>query len=115
MAKYLSSVPIPLGSRLRSMRPLPAKGRSGNGAPLLEGGFAPGSVVTRRDAHHHQLHRAPVAHAARRLLRGLASAERLGSRSGPPTTEVLSPTPRPPRRNPNWEIVRRRHADPRGT
>ena len=38
----------------------------------------------------HQLHRASVADAARRIRRGVGGAQRLGARSAPSAAEVLA-------------------------
>jgi hypothetical protein len=50
--------------------------------------------LARRDAGHHQLHGAPVAHAARRLRRSGRGAQRLGAGPGAPAAEILAAAPR---------------------
>src|SRR5690242_13519367 len=97
------------------MRPLQAQSGSRNGAPLLQGRCAAGPIAARRDAHDNQLHRPSITYSARRILRGVASPQRLGPRPGTSTTKVLATTACSAWRNPNWETVRRRHADPRRT
>ena len=72
----------------------------------------PRPLPPRRDAHHHQLHRPPLAHPPRRLRGGLGGPQRLGPRPRPSTPHLLAPTPRPPRHHPHRPTLRRRHHRP---
>ena len=99
VAQHLPPVAISLGRRLRAGRPLPAQGGDGDGTRLLPGRPAAGAVAARRNADHHQLHRASVAHLARGLCRGVGGAQRLGARPGASAAEVLAAAPRAARRD----------------
>ena len=90
MAELLPDVAIPLGGGLRPGGPAAAPVRRGDGAGDGRGGPAPGAVAPGRDAHHLELHRASVAHAADGVRRGDAGAERLGAGPGAPAADLLA-------------------------
>ena len=94
-------------------RSLPAQSGQRDGPRFLPGGPASGSLPARRNAHHHQLHGSSVAHFARRLYRGLGSAQRLGARSGQPAGQIFAAAARAPRRHAHRPAVRRGQAGER--
>jgi hypothetical protein len=90
LAQPLSPVAVPFGGGFRADRPLPAESGGRNGPGIVGGGFAPGAIVARRNAHHHQFYRAAVADDACGVRRGVRGAQRLGARPEPSTAEILA-------------------------
>ena len=90
-ARFLSAVDFVQADRFRR------KVANGDGARLLPGGSAAGSLPARRDAHHHQLHRAiprsPCARGSSRFRRRAATGRPI--RANPPAKFS------PPRRVPH--------------
>ena len=83
-SRFLSAVDFVQADRLRR------KVAQEMARVLARGGSAAGAVAARRDADHLQLHRPPVADAARGLRGGGAGAQRLGAGSRAAAAEVLA-------------------------
>ena len=99
---------IPFGGGLCAGRSVAAQGGAGNGAHLQGSRRVDRAVAARRAAHHHELHRSSIAHATRRVRRGLGSAQRLGPGPGESAAEVHSAASRAARHHDPRPAVRRR-------
>src|SRR5262249_17565552 len=75
MAQFISAGAISFRGRFRAGRSVPEQGGCVKGPNNQNGRPVDRAIATRRAAHHYQLHRSPVAHAARRVRRGLGSAK----------------------------------------